>query len=245
MKRILGTVAALASVLAFGTMGRAALITFDVSNEVTLGGELDTGSTLAPTPPGYFQTPFGAGSNVVVDETGGSASLVSGTINIQGTTDLGVYGTFISNTVTTLTGGVGAMSGENILWTGKNTHAATTGFFGCTGAICGLLGITEGGGPFGPGPTGYPISVYQAFVASQGVTVKDPMYLGTWLITGGHIDASSMAVSALAPNLAPAAWYLFGNTNIGLPADYVPEPGTFALLLLGIGGLALRSRRTA
>ncbi|MFI5316704.1 MAG: PEP-CTERM sorting domain-containing protein, partial [Myxococcota bacterium] len=156
-------------------------------------------------------------------------------------TDLGAYGTFISNTVTTLSGGTGTLSGENILWTGANTHAVTTGFFGCTGAICGLLGITEGGGPFGPGPTGYPISVYQAFVASQGVVQVDPFSLGTWLISGGHIDASNMAIYARASaNNGRAAWYVFGNTILG-----APEPGTFALVLLGIGGLALRSRKAA
>jgi hypothetical protein len=37
----------------------------------------------------------------------------------------------------------------------------------------------------------------------------------------------------------PAQWYTFGSTDLG----HLPEPGAFALVLLGIGGLALRSRK--
>ena len=57
MKRIIGTVVALAAVLAFGTVSSAAVIVFDVSGT----GSVNTVSQFAPAPPGYFITPFCAG----------------------------------------------------------------------------------------------------------------------------------------------------------------------------------------
>jgi len=258
MKRILGTVAAFAAVLAFGTVSRAAILTFDVSGVggggdtstgcgQTSGGCLQTGSTLAP-PPGWFTTGFATGSTVTInnDTNGngiigehGDVSFLTGSLHIAGTTNLGVYGTFISDVTVALSGGqgtqndTGALGPDDIRWfSSVGTSTASAGTFGCTGAICGLLGITEG--------TVYDIAVYNAFVATQGVTAVNPINLGWWHILGGNIVASSMAVTGVTAT-SPASWYLFGNANMG-PAP-VPEPGTLALLLLGIGGLALRSRK--
>src|SRR5258706_4267994 len=101
MNRILGTVVALAAVLAFGTVSHAAPLTFDLTGSV-----LQTGSSLAP-PPGYFTTPFSPGSSLTInpDTNGdgiigqaGDVSLVGGTLVINGITNLGPYGTFISAT---------------------------------------------------------------------------------------------------------------------------------------------------
>lgn len=258
MKRILGTVVALAAVLAFGTVSRAAILTFDVSAVggggdtsascgQTSGGCLQTGSTLAP-PPGWFTTGFASPSSITVnnDTNGdgivgqpGDVSFLSGSLHIAGTTNLGIYGTFISDVTVAMSGGQGTQGGtgtlgaDDILWySSVGTSVSHTGTFGCTGAICGLLGITQG--------VVYPIAVYDAFVASQGVTALSTLNLGLWHILGGNIVASSMAVTGVTAT-GPASWYLFGNANLG-PAP-VPEPGTFALLLLGIGGLALRSRK--
>src|SRR5258706_3111436 len=61
MNRILGTVVALAAVLAFGTVSHAAPITFNLA-----GSTLQTGSSLAP-PPGYFTTPFSPGSSLTIN----------------------------------------------------------------------------------------------------------------------------------------------------------------------------------
>jgi hypothetical protein len=234
MNRILGTVVAFAAVLAFGTVSHAASTTYNLTGTSVL----QTGSTLAP-PPGYFTTPFTAGSYASIntdtngDSVEGDVSLTAGSLNIIGTTDLGPYGTFLSNTNVALTGGTGTLSGSTILWN-SDTAGVTTGTFGCTGAICGLLGITEG--------TVYPISVYQAFVASQGVVQVNPFSLGSWnYVPGGpgvgSITSLTQSVIATAGAGGPTAtWYLFQG-------GAVPEPGTFALVLLGLGGLALRSRK--
>jgi hypothetical protein len=252
MKRILGTIVALAAVLAFGTVSHAAILTFDVSASggpaatacgTAAGGCLQTGSTLAP-PPGYFTTGFATGSFVQVqtDTNGdgilgqpGDVSFLTGSLHIAGTTDLGPYGTFISDVTVAMSNGQGTLSGEDILWyNSAATNIASTGTFGCTGAICGLIGITEG--------VVYPIAVYNAFVAAQGVVAQNPIKLGLWDISGSSILGSSMAVTGIVGTTGgPAAWYLFGPNNLG-PAP-APEPGTFALLLLGLGGLALRSRK--
>ena len=233
MNRILGTVVALAAVLAFGTVSHAAPITFNLA-----GSTLQTGSSLAP-PPGYFTTPFSPGSSLTINPdtngdglTGqaGDVSLLGGTLVINGVTNLGAYGTFISATTVTLTGGTGTLTGTSLLWN-TDTGTSTAGTFGCTGAICGLIGITEG--------VVYPISVYQAFVAAQGVTALNPLSLGpmNFVFSGpsGTLDSTGLAVSAIvAATGGPASWDTFHG---------VPEPSAFVLVLLGLGAVALRSRK--
>ena len=236
MKRIIGTVVALGALLAFGSVSRAAVITFDVG--AAGNGTLNTASTLAPFPPGYFTTIIGSPSSITVDTdadgngTAGDVALLSGSLHIAGVTDLGPYGTFISDVTTALSGGTGVLSGEDILWNATpGTSFASTGTFGCTGAICGLLGITEG--------TVYPLSVYQAFQTSQGVVQVGLVSLGIWDILAGQIVGTNMAVSAIVGATGqPAQWI-----NIGANLGPVPEPGALALVVLGLSGLALRSRK--
>jgi hypothetical protein len=212
-------------------------MTFDLSGASTF----NTASTLAPTPPGYFISPLSAGSNISINtDTNGNGilgeasdvSVTGGTLYLNSVTNLGAYGTFLSSVTTHVSGGTGTLSGSNILWDatpGTNFDTDPSSTFGCTGAICGLLGITEG--------VVYPISVYQAFTASQGVTPVNPAALGTWALTGTGFAATGIAiVGVVGTPPGPAQWYLFAGST-------VPEPGTFALVLLGLGGLALRSRK--
>jgi hypothetical protein len=231
MKRIVGTIVALGAVLAFSTAAHAASITYSLGGTSTF----NTASSLAPAPPGYFITPLGAGSNITIntdtngDSVVGDVSITGGTLYVSGTTNLGAYGTFISSVTTFVSGGTGTLTGSNILWdanTSFTTDPSST--FGCTGAICGLLGITQG--------VVYPIAVYQAFVASQGVTPVNPAALGTWALTGSGFNATGIAIVGAAA-AGPAQWYLFAGNGS------VPEPGTLVLVALGLAGLSLRSRK--
>ena len=96
---------------------------------------------------------------------------------------------------------------------------------------CGLLSLTEG--------TDYPIALLGTLLGTTSLTSID---LGTWVLNSGHshIDASSNEVIALGgaapppgPGL-PSQWYHFGS---------VPEPGSSLLALMGLAGIALRSRK--
>jgi hypothetical protein len=83
MKRIIGTVVALAAVLAFGTA--AALGAHRVQR---LGnGSVAHRQPVRPAPPGVLIAVL-PGSSVTVDITGGVASLTGSTLNIIGTTRL-------------------------------------------------------------------------------------------------------------------------------------------------------------
>src|SRR5215470_1150753 len=112
MKRIVGMVVALAAVLALSTAGNAAPIVFNVTGT----GSVNTVSSFAPNPPGFFITPFAAGSSVTVDLTGGVATLTGSTLNIIGTTSLGALGSISTNVVASVSGATGVLSGDNILW---------------------------------------------------------------------------------------------------------------------------------
>lgn len=233
MKRILATVVALSAVLAFGTVSRATIINYNVQGFSTTvdGNSVDTISSFAANPPGYFIGPLGAGSTIQVDVEGSNVTLNSGTFNIIGATPVGFLGEIDTNVVATYTGGTGTLTGNSILWNTPTTLAAT-GTFSCQGSICDLFQLTAG--------TQYPIALLSQLTGTQPLT---SIALGTWNLSGdlGTIVASTPEVIALGgaspppgPGL-PAQWYQLGSR--------LPEPGTFALVLLGLGGLALRSRK--
>lgn len=242
MKRIVGTVVALAAVLGFSTASQAAIINFDVSGT----GSLTTISSL-----GVFVSPFAAGSSVSVntdtngDSIEGDVSLVSGTLNVIGTTDLTSLGlgSIDSNVVNTLSGGTGSLSGEDILWSNDaDVSVVASGTVTCHGAICSFF--QDGMGGTWVDGVAYPYALWQANQVGAGNTYINPTALGTWDVVAGTIVGSSQEwITVQTSNPAqPTSYFLFGATDLGAPVN-TPEPGVFALMLLGLGGLALRSRK--
>jgi hypothetical protein len=231
MKRILGTVVAIAGVLAFSTLASAAPYSFNVSGS----GAAVTVSTVATVPCGggtpgnCFTTPFSAGSSINLDITGGVATITSGTLEIDSVTNIFGGAIVVTTDVTaTISGGLGTLSGDDILWTSPASYT-TVGTFSCTGS-CGAAGL----------PTGGPFPISALFAANTSV---NPVGLGTWDLDASlsNILGSTRAVTSFTTATGiRASWLLFGPSDLG---HIVPEPGSAALVLLGLGALALRARK--
>jgi len=266
MKRIIATVAALAG-LGYTSLAGAAVITFDVSGVATVNSvsSFAADPTLPPGSAGfdidfgpYFIGHSSVGSSMTINtDTNGNSiegeandvSIVGGTLKFTNLiTPIGALGSLETTSVAVATGGVGTLSGNSILWNmsgapGTGTFWSVTGTWTCHGAgLCGLIGIPDGATfPL----TGPPLPL-NAVTGTLGVA---PTLMGIWNLNAAHdtITASTWnsiqiggpaVTSPLVPGLA-AQWYNFGATDLG----HLPEPGAFALMLLGIGGLAFRSRK--
>ena len=224
MIRSLAVLVGVVGLLAVANTPRAALLVFDVSGT----GSVNEISGFAP-PPGYFISAFGPGSSVSVetdtngDSIVGDVSLLGGTLNTSRFFELGALGAISTNSVAFMTGGEGALIGGGIVWSSP-TSFSEVGTFRCFGAIC------ENG-------VDHPIGGWLALMSIEPPT--DPTPLGRWDLDAAMstILGSSRAISALGAAGSPASWYLFGSNDLGFP---VPEPGAFALVLIGLGGLALR-----
>jgi len=219
-------------VLAFSSISSAATFTYNVTGP---NGYVFTISSLGNT-----TTPFSTGSSVSVDITGNVATFLGGTLNINGVTSVPGVGSVTTNVVVTMSGGTGVLNGDDILWDISGpTFIDPQGTFSCSGTlVCQALGNLTAGQL-------YPIA--QLGAASHSIPVN-PIIMGTWDLTADlmGINGSSRAVITLGgPNPPPgpglpAQWYVFGATDLG---KTIPEPGAFALVLLGIGGLGLRGRK--
>jgi hypothetical protein len=252
MKRIIGMAAALA-VLGYSTFASAVPVTFDVSGTATVNTvsanaanpSLPAGSTgLDPIFGPYFIGATSAGSSMSVDITGTNVTLTGGSLIFHLNTPIGAIGSVQSDVVATPTGGVGTLSGDQILWDmsgapGTGTFWNVTGTWTCHGAgLCGIIGIPDG--------TTLPIATLQAVTGTLTVA---PTLMGIWQLDPTHtsiLGSTWNTIQVGGPDstdpLAPgqvAQWYTFGSSDLG----HLPEPGTFALMLLGISGLALRARK--
>jgi hypothetical protein len=174
--------------------------------------------------------------------------MVGGTLFFDLFTTIGALGDLETHTHTTISGGVGTLVGDQILWDvsgapGTGTFYATDGTWRCVGeGLCVAIGLP-------PGTTVGPNLPIASLQGVTGTVTVAPTLLGMWQLNAAHdtilgsqdntIQNGGSSVSPpLYPGL-PAQWYVFGSQDLG----HIPEPGAFALILLGIGGIALRSRK--
>ena len=267
MKRILGMVVAIAAVLAFGSVASAAIVNLSLDGSTswsrstdanaaipgppTYGGTCTPGMQSPPAPTGAgndcFRYNFVPGGSIAIDITGTAVTMLGGSysLNTFPTPTPLVFGTInlSTNVTTTIYGATaytpaayGTLVGDSILWT-TAANVTVAGVIQCDGPNCGLVSMPDGVSiPFEP--------IFSAISATSGVTALN---LGEWQLNATH-DAILASTNAITRWSGVEA---LGNRRSGVVTfgagpglgNPVPEPGVAALVLLGIGALAVRSRK--
>jgi len=238
MARVLSTVVVLSAALILGRVSRATIIDYDVHGVDTYTdiNSLDTVNLIPPIAPGYSMQPLGPGSTIQLDVEGSRATLNSATFYIAGSTPLGSLGEIDSDVVATYTGGTGTLNGHGILLWNTPTTLSLTGTFSCQGSICDQYQLAAG--------SPYPIALLAQLTGSTPLTSVD---LGLWEldpIRDGILASSKEVIRLGGPPPAPGQWTPTPQWTQWIQLGTgLPEPGTFALVLVGLGGLALRRSR--
>jgi hypothetical protein len=185
-----------------------------------------------------FRYAFSPGSSVDLDIVGSAVTFAGGTLIVDAVTPVATYAITLTTgglTLSLAAGATGTLTGDNILWAAPVNLNMTAGTINCAGANCSLFSHPGVPIPFEPW--------YGLVTNTTGVTALN---LGQWNLDPLHtsIIASSNAIARWA-NLEdlPDRRYnalTFAATSLGNP---VPEPSSIALVLLGLGALALRSRK--
>jgi hypothetical protein len=176
--------------------------------------------------------------------SGGTASWVPAAAGTGGFGNLAAGMTVVYTSGSTVVGGTLGSNGQmSILALSFITPATLLGSpVPGFGAGVGLAGVrTPGGSGNFVGATSIPVSFFGAGLPPLSITGNAVI---TWAITGlGAISLNGNGVQVFPALALPVNWTITGIVGSEISRAVVPEPGTGALLLGSLAGLAFGVRR--